>query len=135
MGVYYLRVNKNNNIRKVAIDMAYLAKHKIIRLPKYYFEDGLYLPFIKKGDNNNVEEYHLSKDKIIKEDEDFYYFKFQFKVDGSAAKYFAFHADVAPLTVLQPGHMVAGADVDVIRFRLLVHLGGDRGGLGDLLGG
>ena len=81
MGIYYLRVNKNNNTRKVAIDMAYLAKHKIIRLPKYYFEDGLYLPFIKKGEDNNVEEYYLSRDKITKEDENFYYFKFPFKHD------------------------------------------------------
>ena len=80
MGIYYLRVNKNNNTRKVAIDMAYLAKHKIIRLPRYYLEEGLYLPFINKSDKHQkVEEYHLSNDKMIKEDEDFYYFKFPFK--------------------------------------------------------
>jgi len=79
MGIYYLRVNKNNNTRKVAIDMAYLAKHKTIRLPKYYLEEGLYLPFINKNENNKVEEYYLSKDKITKEDKDFYYFKFPFK--------------------------------------------------------
>jgi hypothetical protein len=80
MGIYYLRVNKNNNIRKVALDMAYLAKHKIIRLPRYYLEEGLYLPFVNTGeDNNKVEEYYLSNDKIIKEDKDFYYFKFPFK--------------------------------------------------------
>ncbi len=80
MGIYYLRVNKNNNTRKVAIDMAYLAKHKIIRLPKYYLEEGLYLPFVNKDDDSNkVEEYYLSNDKIIKEDKDFYYYKFPFK--------------------------------------------------------
>ena len=80
MGIYYLRVNKNNNTRKVAIDMAYLAKHNIIRLPKYYLEEGLYLPFVNTGeDNNKVEEYYLSNDKIVKEDKDFYYFKFPFK--------------------------------------------------------
>ena len=81
MGIYYLRVNKNNNTRKVAIDMAYLAKHKIIRLPKYYFEENLYLPFLNKAGDNNVEEYVLSSDKITKEDQDFYYFKFPFKHD------------------------------------------------------
>jgi hypothetical protein len=80
MGIYYLRVNKNNNTRKVAIDMAYLNKHKIIRLPKYYLEEGLYLPFVNKGgDHKQVEEYYLSNDKITKEDKDFYYFKFPFK--------------------------------------------------------
>ena len=81
MGHYYLRVYKNNKIRKVSIDMAYLAKHNIIRLPKYYFEDGLYLPFLNKGAENKVEEYYLSKDKIIKEDENYYYYKFPFKHD------------------------------------------------------
>jgi hypothetical protein len=80
MGIYYLRVNKNKNIRKVAIDMAYLAKHKTIRLPKYYLEEGLYLPFVNMGDDHKQEqEYYLSNDKIVKEDEDFYYFKFPFK--------------------------------------------------------
>ncbi|MEJ2195750.1 MAG: hypothetical protein P8X73_12955 [Ignavibacteriaceae bacterium] len=80
MAIYYLRVNKNNNTRKIAIDMAFLAKHKLIRLPKYYFEENLYLPIMNKsGDDNKVEEYYLSSDKIMKEDEDFYYFKFPFK--------------------------------------------------------
>ena len=82
MAVYYLRVNKNNNTRKVAIDMAFLAKHKIIRLPKYYFEENLYLPYLNKvTGNNKIEEYYLSSDKITKEDEDFYYFNFPFKHD------------------------------------------------------
>jgi len=82
MAVYYLRVNKNNNTRKVAIDMAFLAKHNIIRLPKYYFEENLYLPFLNKsGEANNVDEYYLTFDKIMKEDENFYYFKFPFKHD------------------------------------------------------
>jgi hypothetical protein len=80
MGIYYLRVNKNNNIRKVAIDMAFLAKHKTIRLPKYYLEEGLYLSFVNKDDDSDkVEKYFLTNDKIIKEDEDFYYYKFPFK--------------------------------------------------------
>ena len=81
MSTYYLRVETHNRIRKVSIDMAYLAKHKIIRLPKYYYEEGLYLPFLNTSDENKVEEYYLSKDKIVKEDDDYYYFKFPFKHD------------------------------------------------------
>ena len=39
---------------------------------------GLYLPF--KSDGNSItEKYELTKDKIIKEDEDHYFFKFPFK--------------------------------------------------------
>ena len=78
MSTYYLRVDENARTRKILIDMAYLANHKVIRLPKYYFEDGLYLPFIS-NDNSSVQKYELTKDKIIKEDEDFFYFKFPFK--------------------------------------------------------
>ncbi len=78
MSTYYLRVDENARTRKILIDMAYLANHKVIRLPKYYFEDGLYLPFVS-NDNSSVQKYELTKDKIIKEDEDFFYFKFPFK--------------------------------------------------------
>jgi len=89
MSTYYLRVDENAHTRKILIDMAYLAKHKVIRLPKYYFEDGLYLPFISKDkSNSSVQKYELTKDKIIKEDDDFFYFKFPFKhhqvVDAAA---------------------------------------------------
>jgi hypothetical protein len=80
MSTYYLRVDENAHTRKILIDMAYLANHKVIRLPKYYFEDGLYLPFISKDkSNSSVQKYELTKDKIINEDEDFFYFKFPFK--------------------------------------------------------
>jgi len=86
MSTYYLRVNAHNRTRKILIDMAYLAKHNIIRLPKYYFEEGLYLPYKSDG-NSTIEKYELTKDKIIKEDENFYFFKFPFKynqVEGVA---------------------------------------------------
>ena len=38
----YLYANTNGILRKIAVDMAYLLSHKKIRLPKYYFEDGLH---------------------------------------------------------------------------------------------
>jgi len=80
MRATYLRVEKNEMTRKVAIDLAFLAKHGKIRFPKYLFEDGLYLPFVKNPkENNNLEQYFLTKDKIEKEDQDFYYFNFPFK--------------------------------------------------------
>ncbi len=82
MSTYYLRVETHNRTRKILIDMAYLAKHNIIRLPKYYYEEGLYLPYRKNMDGNSpIEKYELSKDKIIKEDEDHYFFKFPFKYE------------------------------------------------------
>ena len=80
MSTYYLRVEKNSRTRKILIDMAFLAKHNLIRLPKYYYEEGLYLPYTKDiADNNSFEKYELTKDKIIKEDDDFFFFKFPFK--------------------------------------------------------
>lgn len=80
MRATYLRVNKNGLTRKVAIDLAFLAKHGKIRFPKYLYEEGLYLPFIKNPKENNIlEQYFLSKDKILKEDQNFYYFNFPFK--------------------------------------------------------
>ena len=82
MSNYYLRVETHNRTRKILIDMAYLAKHNIIRLPKYYYEEGLYLPYRKNTDvNSTIEKYELTKDKIIKEDEDHYFFKFPFKYE------------------------------------------------------
>lgn len=88
MSTYYLRVETHNRIRKILIDMALLAKHNIIRLPKYYYEEGLYLPYRKNTDGNStIEKYELTKDKIIKEDNDHYYFRFPFKheqVEGVA---------------------------------------------------
>lgn len=57
--------------------MAYLVSHNQIRLPKIYFEEGLFLPFVNQ--NNQTEDYYLTKDKIKKEDDNFYYFDFPFK--------------------------------------------------------
>jgi len=79
MRAIYLRVEKSGLTRKILVDMAYLAKHNIIRLPKYYFEEGLYLPY--KNQNSTIENYHLTKEKSLKEDKDFYYFKFPFKME------------------------------------------------------
>jgi len=81
MRTIYLHVEKYGLIRKIAVDMAFLAKHNIIRLPKYYFEDGLFLPFKDLKNNSSIEKYFLTKDKIFKEDNDFYYFKFPFKME------------------------------------------------------
>jgi len=81
MRTIYLRVNLNGLIRKVAVDMAFLASHKKIRLPKYYFEEGLYFSYKKDLKQQLVEEYFLTKDKVKKEDNDFYYFDFPFKVE------------------------------------------------------
>ena len=81
MRTIYLKVNRNGLIRKVGIDMAFLSSHKKIRLPKYYFEEGLYLSYKKNLKESAVEEYYLTKDKIKKEDTDFYYFDFPFKVE------------------------------------------------------
>jgi hypothetical protein len=72
----YLRKDLNNFTRKIMLDMAYLVSHKKVRLPKYYFEDNLYFCYMN---NNTIEKYFLSKDKIIKEDENHFYFNFPFK--------------------------------------------------------
>ena len=80
----YLRKENEQLMRKVMIDMAYLVSNKQIRLPKVYYEDGLYLPFMKE---NQVDKYYLTKDKIIKEDEFHYFFNFPFsavQVENSA---------------------------------------------------
>ena len=85
MSTYYLRVEDKNNTRKILIDMSYLAKHKVIRLPKYYYEEGLYLPYINnKSNDNSTKKYELTKDKVFKEDDNFYYFIFPFNHDQVA---------------------------------------------------
>lgn len=81
MRTIYLKVLRNGLIRKVAVDMAYLSAHNKIRLPKYYFEEGLFLSYKKSLKETSIEEYYLTKDKINKEDNDFYYFDFPFKVE------------------------------------------------------
>ena len=80
MRTIYLRKEDKNGIRKVLLDMPYLSSHKIIRFPKYQFEDGLYL-LTKPKKAKDIEKYKLTKDKINKEDDNFYYFKFPFKAD------------------------------------------------------
>ena len=77
----YLKVSRNSIVRKIAIDMAFLASHKKIRFPKYYFEEGLYLSYKEKINESTVDEYYLTKDKIKKEDSDFFYFDFPFKME------------------------------------------------------
>lgn len=78
----YLYVDKYRITRKVAIELAYLFSHKQIRLPKWQFEDGLYLRYLPDyKDKTKVEKYFLTRDKIIKEDNYFYYFKFPFKYE------------------------------------------------------
>lgn len=76
----YLYIDKYGITRKVAVDTAYLFSHKQIRLPKWQFEEGLYLNYLPDiTDKSKVEKYFLSKEKIIKEDNNFYYFAFPFK--------------------------------------------------------
>lgn len=78
----YLYVDKYGITRKVAIDLAYLFSHNQIRLPKWQYEDGLYLRYLPDNNKNpKIEKYFLTKDKVIKEDNDFYYFKFPFKYE------------------------------------------------------
>ena len=80
----YLRTENRNSLRKVMIDMAYLVSHHQIRLPKEYYEEGLYLPYFNE---NGTDKYPLTKDKIIKEDENHYFFDFPFsaeKVENAA---------------------------------------------------
>lgn len=76
----YLYIDKYGITRRVAVDTAYLFSHKQIRLPKWQFEEGLYLNFLPDlKDKTKVEKYLLTKEKILKEDNDFYYFAFPFK--------------------------------------------------------
>jgi hypothetical protein len=79
MRTLYLRKDSNDLTRKVLVDMAYLVSHKMIRLPKIFFEDSLYLPYFEGNDKQHVHKYFLTKDAIISQDEHFYYFKFPFK--------------------------------------------------------
>lgn len=76
----YLIKDYGNFKRKIMLDMAWLSSHKEIRIPKYYYEDGLYLPF-KSNHSTNVDRYFLTRDKIFKEDQHHFYFKFPFKAE------------------------------------------------------
>ena len=62
------------------------------------------------------------------------HFQLHFHLDGRAAKHLAVNVDVAPFAVLQPRHVVAGADVDGVGVGFLGHLAGHGAGLGDFLG-
>lgn len=77
----YLYANTNGILRKIAVDMAYLLSHKKIRLPKYYFEDGLHFIYSDSKKSNKIEQYFLTKDKVIKEDNDFFYFDIPFNLN------------------------------------------------------
>lgn len=77
----YLNKDQNNFTRKFMADMAFLVSHKQIRLPKYYFEEGLYFLYYKGLKNQNIEKYFLTKDKAGSEDENFFYFNFPFTED------------------------------------------------------
>lgn len=81
MRTIYLKVKQNGFFRKISVDMAYLAAHKIIRLPKYYFEEKLFLSHKNSREGSSIEEYYLTKDKIKKEDNDFFYFEVPFKLE------------------------------------------------------
>ncbi|MCJ7554808.1 MAG: hypothetical protein MUO34_13110 [Ignavibacteriaceae bacterium] len=82
MRTIYLYVEKNGFLRKVAIDMAYFGTYKKIRLLKSHFEDNLYFRYLNDIKNaESFDNYYLTKDKISSEDENFYYFKFPFKVE------------------------------------------------------
>ncbi len=72
----YLQKEANNIVRQVMMDMAYLASHKKIRLPKRLYEDGLYFYFKNK---DGIDKYYLGRDRIKKEDEFHYFFDFPFK--------------------------------------------------------
>jgi len=75
----YLYVEKNNHIRKIAVDLPYLFTHKKIRLLKDYFENEMYLPILNSS--NLIEKYFLTKEKIIKDDGHHYYFDLPFKIN------------------------------------------------------
>lgn len=78
----YILKNQNNFIRKFMADMAYIVTHKQIRLPRNYFEEGLFFLYRSNNENqNNTEEYFLTREKIVSEDENFYYFNFPFTED------------------------------------------------------
>jgi hypothetical protein len=79
MRTIYLRKDDINITRKILIDMAYLVSHKKIRMLKINFEDSLYLPYFNDKDNQHVSKHFLTRDEIVFEDHDHYYFKFPFK--------------------------------------------------------
>jgi hypothetical protein len=78
----YARTENNHGPRKIMLDMAFIVTNKMIRLPKYYMEDGLYFPYYPdKKDRSKIEKFYLDKEKAKKEDKDFYYFEFPLKAE------------------------------------------------------
>ncbi|HSP87968.1 MAG TPA: hypothetical protein VLN45_07525 [Ignavibacteriaceae bacterium] len=77
----YLRKEAIGGLRKVMLDMPYFSIYKKIRLPKWQWEEGLFLPYKPERTNVEFEKYFLSKDKVTKEDNDHYFFNFPFKLD------------------------------------------------------
>jgi len=78
MQVIYLRKDEGTFQRKISLDMPYLSSHKKIRMLKSYYEVGLFLLHRDKNSAKDIDKYFLTEDKIIKEDKDFFYFKFPF---------------------------------------------------------
>jgi hypothetical protein len=74
MKTVYLIKDYGTFKRKIVVDIAYLVSNKKLRVPKVYYEEDLYLPYIKDLDNPQVEKLILSKDKIISEDEHHFFF-------------------------------------------------------------
>ncbi len=77
MSPVYLQKESNGQTRKVMLDMAFLVSHKKIRLPKYLYEEELFIPYFKDPNSKaELDKYYLTKDKIERQDENFYYFNF-----------------------------------------------------------
>ncbi len=75
MSPVYLQKESNGQTRKVMLDMAYLVSHKKIRLPKYLFEDELFIPYFKNPNSKaELDKYFLTKDRIEKQDDRFLLF-------------------------------------------------------------
>ena len=53
------------------------------------------------------------------------YLELELDVEGHVAEVAALDSDVGPFAVVHPGHVVAGADVDVVVGDALVDLAGD----------
>lgn len=80
MKAVYLQKDRGSFTSKILVDMAYLVTNKMIRLPKIYFEEGLYLPFkVEHNGEVKTEKYFLTRDKIKKTGDFHYYFDFPFR--------------------------------------------------------
>jgi hypothetical protein len=76
----YARKETSNGTRRIMLDMAFLVSNKKIRFPKYYMEDGLFLPYYPdKNDKTKTEKLLISKENAKSQDNDFYYYDFRLK--------------------------------------------------------